>query len=105
MKLRKRPPAHPGGILKRNYIDQSVVTLRQLSDILGLSEDAASEIISGRASVTPDMALRLSRAFNTSPELWLNMQQYYDLWHAANDSAEWEKIQPVILPDRPLVQV
>jgi addiction module HigA family antidote len=105
MKLRKRTPAHPGGILRRNYIDQSVVTLCQLADILGLSEEAASEIIGERAAVTPDMALRLSRAFNTSPELWLNMQQYYDLWHAANDSAEWEKVQPIILQDRPLVQV
>jgi len=105
MKLRKRPPTHPGGILKRNYMDQSVVTLSQLADILGLSEEAASEVVNGRAPVTADMALRISRAFSTSPELWLNMQQYYDLWHAAKDSEEWEKVQPVILSDSPIAQM
>ena len=47
-------------------------------------------------SVTPQIALRLSRAFpNTSPEFWLNLQKSYDLWHAARDSLEWQKVQPV----------
>ncbi len=92
MKLRKRPPTHPGGILKRNYIEQSVITLSQLADILGLPEETVSEVVNGRAPVTADMALRISRAFSTSTELWLNMQQYYDLWHAANDSREWENV-------------
>jgi len=90
----KKTPTHPGGILKRNYMDQSVVTLSQLADILGLPEETVSEVVNERAPVTADMALRFSRAFNTSPDLWLNMQQYYDLWHAANDSEEWEKVHP-----------
>jgi len=105
VKLRKRPLTHPGGILQRNYIDQSVVTLSQLADILGLPEETVSEVANERAPVTADTALRFSRAFNTSPDLWLNMQQYYDLWHAANDSKEWERIQPVILSESPVLQV
>jgi len=63
----KKAAHPPGGILKRNYIDQSVVTLSQLADIPGLSEEAASEVVNGRARVTADMALRVSRAFGTSP--------------------------------------
>ncbi|MCP4110802.1 MAG: HigA family addiction module antidote protein [Desulfobacteraceae bacterium] len=95
MKLRKRPPVHPGGILKRNYIDQSVITITELSDILGISEKTALKILNECASVTPDIALRLSRAFNTSPELWLNLQQNYDLWHTFHDSMILKNIQAV----------
>jgi plasmid maintenance system antidote protein VapI len=54
-----------------------------------------SKIVNERGSITSDMALRLSRAFRTSPELWLNLQNNYDLWHAANSSAEWKRIQPM----------
>jgi plasmid maintenance system antidote protein VapI len=41
------------------------------------------------------MALRLSRAFKTTPELWLNLQRNYDLWHASHDSKDWQTVQPI----------
>jgi len=44
------------------------------------------------------MALRLSRAFDTSPDLWLNLQKSYDLWHAANGSKAWQNVQPIRIP-------
>jgi addiction module HigA family antidote len=52
---------------------------------LGISYIRLNEIVNGRRGVTPDTALRLSRAFDTSPDLWLNLQQTWDLWHALHD--------------------
>jgi plasmid maintenance system antidote protein VapI len=48
--------------------------------------------------VTPDMALRLSRAFCTTPELWLSLQKKYDLWQAEHTSGEWRRVRPI--PER-----
>jgi len=53
---------------------------------LGVSRKTLSKIINEKSSITPDMALRLSKAFNTSPGFWLNMQSKYDLWVAEQES-------------------
>jgi addiction module HigA family antidote len=95
MRTRKRPPAHPGGILRRQYLEPLSITISELSKILGISRKTLSKIINERGSVTPDMALRLSRAFNTTPELWLNLQQNYDLWHASRKSNDWKSVEGV----------
>ena len=55
-----------------------------------------SKIINERGSITPDMALRLSKAFDTSAELWLNLQTNYDLWNAASNSKEWETVKTLV---------
>ena len=47
-------------------------------------------------SVTPDMALRLAQALHTTPELWLNLQRTYDLWHAARQSEDWRQVQELV---------
>ncbi len=95
MTTRKRPPTHPGGILKRHYLESLSLTISELSKILGISRKTISKIINERCSITPDMALRLSRAFKTTPELWLNLQQNYDLWHASQKSNDWKKVEGV----------
>ena len=96
MRTRNRPPAHPGRILKNLYLSPLGVSNTELAHTLGVSRKAISNIVNEHKSVTPEMALRLSRAFpNTSPEFWLNLQKNYDLWHAARDSLEWQKVQPV----------
>ena len=100
MRRRKRPPAHPGLILKRHHLEPSSMTITELSNVLGVSRKTVSKIINKRGSITPDMALRLSRAFDTSPDLWLNLQKNYDLWHASNNSDEWKKVQPVKMVDQ-----
>jgi addiction module HigA family antidote len=72
------------------------ITNTKLAETLGVSRKTVSHIVNERKSVTPDMALRLSRAFpNTSPEFWLNLQKSYDLWHAARQSQDWKNIQPL----------
>lgn len=88
---RKRPPTHPGGILKRHYLDPLALAISQAAAALGVSRKTVSKIVNERGDVTPDMALRLSRAFGTTPELWLNLQKTYDLWHASHDSKAWQK--------------
>lgn len=88
---RKRSPTHPGGILKRHYLDPLALAISQAAAALGVSRKTVSKIVNERGDVTPDMALRLARAFGTTPELWLNLQRTYDLWHASHDSKAWQK--------------
>jgi plasmid maintenance system antidote protein VapI len=62
------------------------------------------KIVNQRGAVTPDMALRLSRAFDTTPDFWLNLQGHYDLWHAQTASDDWQKVEPFpehVLHDTP----
>ena len=95
MRTRKREPTHPGNIIKNQYIEPLSITIKNLADILGVSRKTVSKIVNERGAITSDMALRLSRAFKTTPELWLNLQRNYDLWHASNDSRDWQNVQPL----------
>ena len=74
-----RQPTHPGDIIRFDYLDPLALKVTDLAERLGVSRKTISTIINRRAGVTPDMALRLSQAFKTSPELWLNLQRTYDL--------------------------
>jgi antitoxin HigA-1 len=96
MTNRKRKPTHPGGILKRHYMEPLSLTVSGLADDLHVSRKTVSKIINEHGSITPDMALRLSKAFETSAELWLNLQTNYDLWNAASNSKEWETIKTLV---------
>jgi len=82
----QRTPSHPGGILKRLYLEPLGVTVVGLSKALGVSRKAVSTLVNERARVTPQMAVRLSIALGTTPELWLNLQQNYDLWHVQREA-------------------
>ncbi len=75
-------PAHPGEVLKGLYLDPLEKTVTQAAAGLGISRRTLSMLINGRLSVNTEMALRLSQALNTTPDLWLNMQQSFDLWQA-----------------------
>ncbi len=95
MRTRKRPPTHPGSILKRHYMEPLSLTVSEFAEILGVSRKTLSKIINERGSITPDMALRLSKAFKTTPELWLTLQQNYDLWQASHKSADWKMVEAI----------
>jgi len=75
-------PAHPGEILKELCLDPLNLTVTQVAKTLGVARKTLSELVNGKAGVSPEMAIRLSKAFQTTPEYWLNLQQQYDLWHA-----------------------
>ena len=94
-----RKPTHPGEIIREEYMKALKLTVTSLAASLGISRKTLSTIINERAGVTPDMALRLSRAFSTTPGLWLNMQKGYDLWIAENAHTDWRKVKPVYVPE------
>ena len=96
MRTRKRPPSHPGSILKLHYLDPLGISVTDLAKDLRLSRKTVSKILNERGAVTTDVALRLSRAFDTTPELWLNLQRNYDLWHTAIDTTDWQAIRPLL---------
>jgi addiction module HigA family antidote len=75
-------PAHPGEVLKEMYLEPLALTVTDAAESLGITRKTLSELINGRSGISTSMALRLSKAFSTTPELWLNMQQNYDLWKA-----------------------
>ncbi|HEC97689.1 MAG TPA: addiction module antidote protein, HigA family [Nitrospirae bacterium] len=95
MRTRKRPPIHPGGIIRRHYMEPLSLTISSLANTLGVSRKTLSKIVNGHGSITPDMALRLSKAFNTTPALWLNLQQNFDLWHASHKSDAWKAVEKI----------
>jgi antitoxin HigA-1 len=96
MRTRKRPPTHPGGILKRHYMEPLSLTVTELASALGISRKTLSKILNEHGDITPDMALRLSKAFKTTPELWLNLQRSYDLWQASHKSDSWKLVEAVV---------
>ncbi len=72
-------PPHPGELLKEHLLNISVT---EAAKKLRVSRQALSAILNGRANVSAEMAVRLSIALGTSPDLWLGMQMRHDLWHA-----------------------
>ena len=73
-------PAHPGEVL-REYLPEGV-SIGEVAKRLGVTRQALSALLNGRAGVSAPMALRLEGALGTSPEMWLNLQTNHDLWRA-----------------------
>jgi len=94
-----RKPTHPGEIIKAHYMEPLGFSVTALAARLGVSRKTLSSLVNERSGVTPDMALRLSRAFSTSAELWFNMQRGYDLWVAENEHTNWQRVEPVYVPE------
>jgi addiction module HigA family antidote len=78
--MRMHCPAHPGEILREYMGDMSVT---HLAAHLGVTRVTLSRLLNGGAGVSAEMALKLSEAFGTSPNFWLNMQIHFDLWQAS----------------------
>jgi len=95
MRKMKRQPTHPGKIIKEDYLKPLSITIKAMATILGVSRKTLSKIINERGSITPDMALRLSRAFGTTADLWMNLQKNHDLWLAEHTSKEWQAVKPI----------
>lgn len=73
---------HPGQVLKEMYLEPLGLSQTEAAANLGVTRKTLSMLLNRHQGISAEMALRLSKAFNTTPELWLNMQQNYDLWHA-----------------------
>jgi len=77
-----RNPPHPGGIVRRQCLEPLGLSVTEAAKGLGITRQALSDLVNERAGISLDMALRLSKAFGSSPEMWLGMQMAYDLWQA-----------------------
>jgi addiction module HigA family antidote len=75
-------PPHPGEFIREVYLEPNGITGRQLSAKLGVSPSTLNRVLKGTSGVSPEMALRLSKALGRSPESWLAMQDNHDLWQA-----------------------
>ncbi|MEJ2567906.1 MAG: HigA family addiction module antitoxin [candidate division WOR-3 bacterium] len=80
--VNKRKPTHPGEVLLEDVIKPSGLSVAEAAKDLGVSRKALYELINGKTSLSPQMAVRIGEATNTSPESWLNMQITLDLWNA-----------------------
>ena len=80
--MRMQNPPHPGGIVKRQCLDPQGLTVTRAAKGLGVTRRALSELINERSGISVEMAIRLSKAFGSTPETWLGMQIAYDLWQA-----------------------
>jgi antitoxin HigA-1 len=81
-------PPHPGEIIKELCLDPLGISVTDAAEALGISRKTLSAILNGRAGISPEMAVRLSIAFDTSAESWLNQQSQYELWHAEKHRGE-----------------
>lgn len=75
-------PPHPGEVIRELCLMPLGLSVTRAAKALGVTRKTLSELVNGRAGVSPEMAIRLSTAFNTTPEVWLKHQMQYDLWHA-----------------------
>ena len=72
-------PVHPGIILKGLYLEPMEINITQAATQLGVARKTLSQLINGHMGVSAEMAIRLSKALSTTPQLWVNMQQGYDV--------------------------
>ena len=89
-------PIHPGEMLLEDFLPDYGLTVSGLAQALGVSRQTVNELLREHRSVSPEMALRLSRLFGNSPEFWLNAQRAVDLWDAAKEiGLEVKRIKPL----------
>ena len=101
---RKVRPSHPGAIL-RNMLEEladeengrlASLSQKELAKRLGVSQRAVSDLINERRAMTADLAIRLSRVFKTTPDIWMNLQKAVDLWDAAQaNKNQYAKLRPI----------
>ena len=77
-------PPHPGEILRADYLEPLELSVTEAARALGVTRKTLSALVNERAGISPAMAHRLSKALDTTPEFWVNLQTQYDLWQARN---------------------
>ena len=91
----KRKPTHPGELLRLDVLPALEMTQTELARRLGVSRLSVSELLLGKRALSADMAIRIGRLTNTTPESWLRMQEALDLWELGRDPKRYRHIEPV----------
>lgn len=81
-------PPHPGGIVKRQCLEPLGLSVTKVAEGLGVTRQTLSDLVNENAGVSVEMAIRLSKAFGSTPETWLGMQMAYELWQARDRADE-----------------
>ena len=89
-------PPHPGEFIREVYLEPNALSARQLATKLGVSPSTLNRVLNGSAGISPEMALRLSKALGRSPESWLALQDQHDLW-IARKTVDLAAVEPVRL--------
>ena len=91
-----RKPTHPGEILKGEFLEEFGISQTQLAGDLDISVRVINELINEKRNINSELALKLSRYFGTSAELWLNLQNQYDIYYVLkNKGKEINKVRPL----------
>lgn len=88
-------PLHPGEVLNELFIKENGLSISKTAMNIGVSRQSLSELVNGKNGITAQTALRLAKAFNTSPRYWMNLQAMYDL-SKAESSVNLEEIQELV---------
>jgi len=83
-----KSPAHPGRIVRSACLEPLGLSVAEGAEILGVTRQTLNNVISGKSGISPEMAIRLSKAFGSTPETWLRMQLAYDLAQARKDESK-----------------
>ena len=81
-------PVHPGSVLRHLCLEPLGLSVTEAAKGLGVTRQALSDVVNEKASISVEMAIRLSKAFGSTPETWLGMQTAYDLWRARDRARE-----------------
>lgn len=93
MMISENRPTHPGEFIREDILLEFNLTQGDLADLLGVSRRSINQLVNEKRSITADMALRLAKFTNTSPQLWLNLQTAVDLWDAQETAVALDQIQ------------
>ena len=84
--MRMHNPPHPGEVLRELCLEPLGISVTAAAEALGVARKTLSSILNGHSGISPEMAIRLGKAFDTTPESWLHQQVQYDLWVAEQRS-------------------
>jgi addiction module HigA family antidote len=91
----KRRPTHPGAILREDVLPALEMTQTEFAQRLGVSRLSVSDLLHEKRVMTPEMAARVAKLLNTTPDSWLRMQQAVDLWEVARKPEKLGGIKPI----------
>ena len=86
--IRMKDPAHPGGFIRREIIGELELTVTEAAKVLGVTRPALSQLLNEHAALSPEMALRIEKAFGVSMDTLMRMQNAYDIAQARNKEGE-----------------
>lgn len=89
-------PPHPGDHVRANCLEPLGLSITAAAKALGVARKTLSELVNGKSGISPEMAIRLEKAFGSSARHWMQLQMNYDLWHAEQraDDLHVERLQP-----------